>query len=101
MERRTFLKRVGLVVGGLAVGRNLPLPESAPVVESVVRDLHIVRDSTLNSVNEFQMFSETFTASGGLCAPFAPIYDLPSFARPIREALPMFTAARGGITSPE
>lgn len=40
------------------------------------------------------------TASGGLCAPLTPIYDLPSVesaARPVRDALASFQATRGGV----
>jgi hypothetical protein len=44
---------------------------------------------------------DALVASGGLCAPLTPIYDLPQIAteaRPLRDALPAFQAARGGIT---
>lgn len=43
------------------------------------------------------------TASGGLCAPLTPLYDIPDFAvtdRPVRDALPSFMAERGGISVP-
>lgn len=39
-------------------------------------------------------------ASGGLCAPVTPYYDLElvaTTARPVRDSLPVFNAARGGI----
>jgi hypothetical protein len=42
-------------------------------------------------------------ASGGLCAPLTPFYDIPDFAvtdRPVRDALPSFQAERGGISVP-
>jgi hypothetical protein len=42
-------------------------------------------------------------ASGGLCAPLEPLYDIPDFAvmdRPVRDALPSFMAERGGISVP-
>lgn len=42
-------------------------------------------------------------ASGGLCAPLEPIYTMPNFAtraRPVRDALPSFQAARGGVNVP-
>jgi hypothetical protein len=44
---------------------------------------------------------EALVASGGLCAPLTPIYELPQIsteARPLRDALPPFMADRGGIT---
>ena len=42
-------------------------------------------------------------ASGGLCAPLTPFYDMPNFAsqaRPVRDALPSFQADRGGVNVP-
>ena len=42
-------------------------------------------------------------ASGGLCAPLTPLYDIPDFAvndRPVRDSLPSFQAERGGISVP-
>lgn len=42
-------------------------------------------------------------ASGGLCAPLTPFYEIPDFAvtaRPVRDALPSFQAERGGISVP-
>ena len=43
------------------------------------------------------------TASGGLCAPLTPFYDIPDLAvtdRPVRDALPSFQAERGGVSVP-
>ena len=42
-------------------------------------------------------------ASGGLCAPLTPFYDIPDLAvndRPVRDALPSFRAERGGVSVP-
>ena len=42
----------------------------------------------------------SLVASGGLCNPLTPIYDLPSVesaARPVRDALVNFNATRGGV----
>ncbi len=47
--------------------------------------------------------SRALTASGGLCAPLTPLYDIPDLAvtdRPVRDALPSFQAERGGISVP-
>ena len=47
--------------------------------------------------------SRALTASGGLCAPLEPIYTMPNFAvdaRPVRDSLPSFQAARGGVNVP-
>lgn len=46
---------------------------------------------------------QALVAAGGLCAPLAPIYDLPILSdadRPVRAALASFQADRGGITYP-
>lgn len=46
---------------------------------------------------------EALVASGGLCAPLTPRYDLPILSdadRPVRDALATFQAVRGGITFP-
>jgi hypothetical protein len=46
---------------------------------------------------------QSLVASGGLCAPLTPFYDIPDFAvtdRPVRDALPSFMAERGGISVP-
>ena len=46
---------------------------------------------------------KSLRASGGLCAPLTPFYDIPDFAvtdRPVRDALPSFMAERGGISVP-
>jgi hypothetical protein len=45
---------------------------------------------------------EALLASGGLCAPVAPYYDLlgvETAARPVRDALATFMAGRGGINA--
>jgi hypothetical protein len=47
-----------------------------------------------------QLTPAALTAAGW-CAPRAPIYDVPTIGttgRPIRDALPSFTASRGGVT---
>lgn len=56
-------------------------------------EVGLVRDSLLTTVNDYQLF-----ASGGLCAPLTPIYNMPAFSvRPIHEAFPSFTAERAGL----
>jgi hypothetical protein len=47
--------------------------------------------------------SEALVASGGLCAPLTPFYNIPDFAttdRPVRDSLPSFRAERGGVSVP-
>ena len=93
MNRGSFLRKLGLAVGGLAVGRNVSL--ETPLVEAVTKTA-----STRVGNTGVSFGLETLRASGGLCAPLTPIYDLPTFERsPIRDALPTFTAVRGGVTT--
>lgn len=50
-----------------------------------------------------QRAREVIMASGGICAPPTPFYDLPGFgttARPVRDFLPSFQADRGGVLIP-
>lgn len=101
MKRGTFLKRVGLVLGGVAVGRHVQFEDVLPTAgPEGVMEVGLIRDSVLHSTNDYQIFAETFTASGGLCAPLSPIYDMPALASPIWDSLPMFTTSRG-LPSPE
>ena len=47
--------------------------------------------------------ARSLVASGGLCAPLTPLYDIPDLAvtdRPVRDALPSFQAERGGVSVP-
>lgn len=94
MKRGTFLKRVGLVLGGVAVGRHIPLETPTPPALSY--EAEILADSPI----AYWPMGENLIASGGLCAPLSPIYDMPSFASSVRDALPMFTASRG-VPSPD
>lgn len=46
---------------------------------------------------------QALVASGGLCAPLTPIYDMPDVevaTRPVRDALANFRADRGGVIVP-
>lgn len=47
--------------------------------------------------------ARALVASGGLCAPLTPLYDIPDLAvndRPVRDSLPSFQADRGGVSVP-
>lgn len=77
--RGRFLKSVaGLAVFGWLGGRVTP---TTPV------ETGIIRDSVLRPVADYQLY-----ASGGLCAPLTPFYDLPAIP------LPRLTASRGDIS---
>lgn len=41
----------------------------------------------------------SIVSGGGLCAPLTPYYDIPgpSWGFPLKDALPSFTAERGGV----
>lgn len=87
--RRQLLQR-GLSIGLGVVGLGrLPMPEPAAATPWLDRAVGYR--------------AEYLVASGGLCAPFTPIYELPSFplnARPVRDALPSFSAKRGILDFP-
>lgn len=90
MNRSGFLKRMGGLALGIAVGRHIPPAVAAPIEETA---------APIAATN-VSMTVRSLTASGGLCAPLSPIYSLPSFpmdSQPIRDALPGFTAERGGV----
>lgn len=92
MRRGTFLKRMGLAVGGLAVAGKLPAEMladgavAAPAAPEALAAAPVLLGS-----------------SGGLCAPVTPYYTLQNVAvavRPVRDSLPAFPASRSGITYP-
>lgn len=61
--------------------------------------IRAVSSEFLGASNEL----EVFMASGGICAPPTPFYDVPGFAsraRPVRDALPSYQATRGGVSVP-
>jgi hypothetical protein len=64
--------------------------------ERVLGDDIVVNTGRIEAVTSDQ----AITASGGLCAPLTPWYNLQTFGdacRPLRDSLPMFKADRGGI----
>jgi hypothetical protein len=66
-----------------------------PVERRLGNDL----DDTMNKINNIAS-SESIVASGGLCAPLTPYYQLTTYGdavRPVRDMLPNFKADRGGI----
>lgn len=53
-----------------------------------------------SNLNKIQSSQDAVVASGGLCAPLEPYYGIQVIsqaARPVRDALPQFTADRGGV----
>ena len=71
MKRRKFITLGLLGIGALATGRLPKMPEPPVtwglvptgnfiVVDGGTLDLGIIRDSVLNSTNDFEMFAETF-----------------------------------------
>jgi hypothetical protein len=56
-------------------------------------------DDTMNKINAVAS-QEAVVASGGLCAPLTPYYQLTTYGdacRPVRDNFPQFKADRGGI----
>jgi len=84
MRRSSFLKGTAGVLLGLRFGK-LPPAVAAPEVAA-----------TSTGVS-FGLCSMRIVATGGLCAPLSPIYDLPVSlnSHPIMKALPAFSAERG------
>lgn len=63
------------------------------------RTLNMDLDSNMAKIQAVAS-PEAITASGGLCAPLTPLYELKVFGdavRPLRDAIPAFRAERGGI----
>lgn len=73
----------------------------ASVLGDYSDDRRLGDDATENMVKINQVASpEAITASGGLCAPLTPYYELTVYGdahRPVRDSLPVFQATRGGI----
>jgi hypothetical protein len=65
----------------------------------------LIRDVIPESISGLGgLRGDALVASGGLCAPLPSLYTLPNFAsqaRPVRDALPSFSADRGGVSVPE
>ena len=67
--------------------------------ERMLGDNPILNTERINAV----VAPDAITASGGICAPLTPFYDLPIVSvadRPVRAALSGFQATRGGISVP-
>ncbi len=64
-------------------------------------DSHLINSQRIRDViNPKSTSMQALVASGGLCAPLPAVYELPGVetqARPVRNALPSFQAARGGV----
>lgn len=92
MRRGTFLKWAAGTLYAARYG-TLPDPEplAAPAVPESVAPLVVYAP-------EHVLGSVSLVASGGLCAPMEPYYDLTHVfrdSRPVLGALPSFSAKRG------
>jgi len=90
------------------VKRNVVSPGGSVVVASATipfaddRVLGKREDDSVRKIRRLQesITPEALTASGALCAPLEPLYDIfgvSTAARPVRDALPSFQASRGGV----
>lgn len=92
-------KSTGRAAAGLSV--NIPV---ATVTAAWDADRRIPRGATAAEASAFVsrvVGPEALTASGGICQPVTPYYGsevIASRARPVRDFLTGFNAARGGIT---
>ncbi len=80
----------------LLAAAHYDFPESRTLTSDISANAEKIR-SLQNSEGK------SLVASGGLCAPLTPLYTIPQFAvtsRPVRDALPSFTADRGGVNVP-
>lgn len=92
MNRGSFLKRAGVVVGALAFGK-MPASTEKPIVEA---------ETWTNAEPIVFPTATSLVASGGLCAPVTPHYSLAWkdgdwIERPLRDSLPTMKVGRGGI----
>ena len=84
-SRRRFLTLLGLTPA-------LPLLGKVPLVDSHIAELPV--DVPLRNNSIYVSGHGISVASGGLCAPITPLYDLPSGRSPVRDALPTVRAGR-------
>ncbi len=78
-------------------GRNL---SNAATSQEVYRDWKDEKDAIVRSAKS-PAEALALVASGGICAPPTPIYEIATVgddARPVRDFLPSFLATRGGVT---
>jgi len=92
--------------GGYAVSvarAEFSWPEDRTLTENATENAkklaEVIVASIPGGIGEYSL-----TASGGLCAPATPFYDMVNFAtdaEPVWDALPKFRAARGAVSIPE
>lgn len=80
-------------------GEYLPC---ATIRANLPAERQLDRDNAAVNLGRIREFTSqaAITAAGGLCAPVNPYYEILSLAeatRPVRDALPVFEATRGGI----
>lgn len=84
LTRATLLKRGLAAVAAIYGLKDLPVAEAQPVPLEVT------------SFRIMPLSSSGVVASGGLCAP-SLYYELAT-TRPLHDALPVFSARRGGVS---
>lgn len=91
MNRRRLLQSAAALLLAPSIAKLAPPAIAAPPIE--------LAGGVLTATNDFQIFGEVIAASGGICAPISPYYNLVdlSSGNPIRDALPRLAAPRGGI----
>lgn len=83
MNRRSFITRAGATIAGLVVAPRVTLENAAAAPAPALDAARAIS------------WDAPLVASGGLCAPVTPYYQLDTllYDRPIRSALPKVTAS--------
>jgi len=87
LTRGSLLKRALAGVAAFYGARHLPPVQAAPKTWLV---------------ETFESGHGAVIASGGFCAPLEPFYEIHPYllsSRPVRDALPSFSATRNGIST--
>lgn len=96
--------RPGIPERYLVARADAEFPEELQLRGDPASDGKKIKAIIPNTVSWGEFGGAGLTASGGLCAPLTPLYDMPNFAsdeEPVWGALPKFQATRGGVSVPE
>lgn len=93
-HRVTSARGQGIAERVIVASGQVNYPEDRRLTDDPARNAELI-DAVVSE--------QALVASGGICAPLTPLYDLPILSvadRPVRAALAGFQAARGGISVP-
>lgn len=98
-HRTTTVMQPGVRQNVTVASVEYPFPEDRVLTEDAASNSEKFKTLLNRPSNELQ----ALIADGGFCAPFTPFYDsivYATAARPVRDGLPSYSPARGGITYP-